>query len=124
MLSSCATVDKDDLASYVDQMHSDAAEAVLVATQTAAGKVPVSFAWIESGELEHHISELLDHLHGEMSAPEVTGEVQRAGQIGGQLEAELAFLHSKANDRQAAATVAPALEQQGEAAKSLFEELQ
>lgn len=123
-LSACATNDRDDLASYVDQLHSDAAEGQLLASQSAQGKVPVIFVWLHSAELSHHILELREHLAGAVAEPGLTSQVSAAKLIADSIGAALGELHSHANDRSAAASVGAQLTSAADHAESLYESLQ
>jgi hypothetical protein len=93
-LSSCATLERDDLSSYVEQLHSDAAEGALLAGQAAARRAPVVFVWLHSAELEHHVGELRDHLDGEMPSRGLTGQVHIAKVLSEEVSHELGRLRS------------------------------
>jgi hypothetical protein len=123
-LSACATVDGDDLSGYVDQLHSDAAEAALLAGQEAAGRIPYIFVWLHSAELSHHVQELRDHLDGEVSTSGVTQDVARAKVLCQRVGDSLGELHHRANDRAAASAVQTTLKTQAEQAETLYERLQ
>jgi hypothetical protein len=122
-LSSCATLERDDLSSYVEQLHSDAAEGALLAGQAAARRAPVVFVWLHSAELEHHVGELRDHLDGEMPSRGLTGQVHIAKVLSEEVSHELGRLHSAANDRAVARAVAGGLASRAQEAESLYEEL-
>jgi hypothetical protein len=123
-LSACATVDRDDLSGYVDQLHSDAAEAALLAGQEAAGRIPYIFVWLHSAELSHHVQELRDHLDGEVSTNGVTQDVARAKLLSQRVGDSLGELHHRANDRAAASAVEASLTRQADQVESLYEKLQ
>lgn len=123
LLSACGTLDKDDLRTAVQQIHSDAAEGVLLAEQAEKRAVPTQFVWLQSQELRHVAVQVRDKLEGEIQAYEVQPHVPEARAVIDKVVAALHLLHEFPGNRADAQAVWAALAHESETSERLADEL-
>lgn len=123
-LSGCATIDRDDLSSYVEQVHSAAAEGALVAAQAERHATPTIFVWLESAELRHNVETVAAKLAGEVPAPEVRPEVAQAQLLVDSVAGAFHLLHRLPYDPQAAHRARAKLVSETQVAERLTQALQ
>lgn len=122
-LSGCATTDRDDLRSRLEQVRSDAAEGALLAGEAQRGTAPVSFVWLHSAELHHHVQGIVETLDGTMVDEAIQARTQSVKLIADTVAGALDYLHRNTTDPHAAALVQSKLEQQASVATKLDEQL-
>jgi hypothetical protein len=123
VLAGCATLDRDDLASAVGELHSAAAEGLLVAREAHQHAVPKPFVWLESAQLLHQVEQIGDHIGAETVAAGLGGHVPRAHRIVDALTHAFIDLHDRPFDPRTSAQVAAVLAAQAEVSRRLEEEL-
>lgn len=122
-LGGCANLDRDDLASYVDELHSSSVEGQQVARQLREHRMPTMFAWIETAQLWHQAEELGKRIDGEMVGSGLGPEVEQAKVLIDRAKLALAVLHERANRPQAAARAAAVLGRMARQSQQLEEQL-
>lgn len=122
-ISGCATLDRDDLRSDMEQIRSVAAEGALLAGQARSGRVPTRFTWLHAQELRHHVLQVRDKIEGEIVEGPLQSNFENARVIIDKVAGALHLLHRLPDSHQAQYGAKVKLIHQATAADELVQEL-
>ncbi|HWC86390.1 MAG TPA: hypothetical protein VG388_07620 [Solirubrobacteraceae bacterium] len=123
-LSGCATIDRDDLAAYVEQVRSAAAEGAILAGVAERHQTPTIFVWLHSAELHHNVETVAEKLAGETPAPAVKADIPQAQVLVDAVAGAFHLLHRLPADAAAAHRAREKLLSEAQVAERLSGELQ
>jgi hypothetical protein len=122
-LIGCGTTDRDDLRTDAEQVHSLAAEGMLLAEQASHRRLPVEFVWLHAQELRHSAVQVRDRLDGEIIPATVAPYVPEVKQRLDAVVAALHLLHAEPNSPRAARSAETTLARESRASEQLADRL-
>lgn len=124
VLAGCGHLDRDDLHSSVGEVHTYAAEGMLLAREDRLHRIPVEFVWYHAQELRHRVVEIEDGLQGEIVTAGVSRTAPEAANLAQSTAQALSLLHREPNSQNAAISVQITLARDAAQTKVLEDKLQ